>query len=802
MKNCILLFWLWVISVASTSVHAQTTDLASRYSDTLSFKDLFPRIESNDSWRSVESRLGYRLDWPTGLEGGFDDLMAEKSRKLAKSKSTFFGVYDGRYFVLVAEVNGPTKWGKEQLNALAELTKDYANEVVKELAGKDARAIHDDRFEDLISTENCERVYPDAAEDVLEKNMDRKKTFLLKVLRLGKSDRGDVWVLVRFFDIPGCPYRECEGFEEWASDVSSCEASCYGCTDPVACNFDQTASVDDESCEFDCYGCLDDSADNYCTSCTKSDGSCIYSGCTDPLHPDYSAIATTDDGSCHYPGHAILTTGRASVAVSATNECVYAIDANGKILSFGENNAMVDLPSLVRESEFSSIHTWGNRALGLTIDSLAFVWGDSYPRGKVDPMAVGKVLQLGFGFYTSVWTLNSEKQFQYWRNPLLAERDWGFEEVPAFVFENNIYREAKGFHEIQKCGENIYASDGRGRLYVCSDFGYVDWDADEYTKPYISNDSLIFTLHVEDFESFVGDCYLNFSGRIVALKPIHSSLKEAMNIAGRNIKEFRTTSEPGDDNPSCLALNDENRLLVYTKFERSSGLKPLKVWIDDVVDFHGGLETFVVVKGNGELGFGSFIKHLARRKSDNPFFYDDENRLLGWKDFADLTDEEGIYEEIGDREVYVPSRFNTKTGEVADVNRFELCPDKDIREQDVYTIDEMVEYFICDCLNEGIGIRPQTIQATFESLTDPTIALAFGRDMDRDVIVKVDPTNWKRASLPKKWYILYHELGHDIFNLEHGQGGKMMFNFANKEYSWAEFLADRAKMFSYVVRNQ
>ena len=30
-------------------------------------------------------------------------------------------------------------------------------------------------------------------------------------------------------------------------------------------------------------------------------------------------------------------------------------------------------------------------------------------------------------------------------------------------------------------------------------------------------------------------------------------------------------------------------------------------------------------------------------------------------------------------------------------NKFELCPDKDIREQDVYTIDEMVEYFICDC---------------------------------------------------------------------------------------------------------
>ena len=118
--------------------------------------------------------------------------------------------------------------------------------------------------------------------------MAGKQTFLLKILRLGKDGRANTFVLVRFFDIPGCPYRECEDFEEWASDVSSCEASCYGCTDPMACNFDQTASVDDESCEFDCYGCIDDSADNYCTSCTKSDGSCIYSGCTDPLHRNYN----------------------------------------------------------------------------------------------------------------------------------------------------------------------------------------------------------------------------------------------------------------------------------------------------------------------------------------------------------------------------------------------------------------------------------------------------------------------------------------------------------------------------------
>jgi len=45
---------------------------------------------------------------------------------------------------------------------------------------------------------------------------------------------------------------------------------------------------------------------------------------------------------------------------------------------------------------------------------------------------------------------------------------------------------------------------------------------------------------------------------------------------------------------------------------------------------------------------------------------------------------------------------------------------------------------------------------------------------------------------------MYHELGHDVFNLEHGQGGKMMFNFADREYNWFDFAYDSKKMFEYV----
>ena len=87
--------------------------------------------------------------------------------------------------------------------------------------------------------------------------------------------------------------------------------------------------------------------------------------------------------------------------------------------------------------------------------------------------------------------------------------------------------------------------------------------------------------------------------------------------------------------------------------------------------------------------------------------------------------------------------------------------------------------------------------AIFEELEGKNIAISYGLNDDRNIVIKVDPTNWQDASIEKKWYIIYHELGHDVLNLEHGQGGKMMFNFADKEYHWLEFIQDKKVMFDY-----
>ena len=75
--------------------------------------------------------------------------------------------------------------------------------------------------------------------------------------------------------------------------LSSCEKEESGCTDATACNFDSSATEDDNSCIYP----------NECDSC-EDDTSCI--GCTDSIACNYNESATVDDGSCQIPIDDIL----------------------------------------------------------------------------------------------------------------------------------------------------------------------------------------------------------------------------------------------------------------------------------------------------------------------------------------------------------------------------------------------------------------------------------------------------------------------------------------------------------------
>ncbi len=118
----------------------------------------------------------------------------------------------------------------------------------------------------------------------------------------------------------------------WKGNQGSISNVCTpGCTDPLACNYDPTAAVDDDSCiletacdtdvctnggafvwdnntcecvleEATISGCTDATACNFDPAANCDDSSCTFApcnpGCTDPCAPNFDATADGDDGSC------------------------------------------------------------------------------------------------------------------------------------------------------------------------------------------------------------------------------------------------------------------------------------------------------------------------------------------------------------------------------------------------------------------------------------------------------------------------------------------------------------------------
>ena len=123
---------------------------------------------------------------------------------------------------------------------------------------------------------------------------------------------------------------------------------------------------------------------------------------------------------------------------------------------------------------------------------------------------------------------------------------------------------------------------------------------------------------------------------------------------------------------------------------------------------------------------------------------------------------------------------------------------QDMRKINQYDLEAMVKFFLEDCKKFNIKVPEiNTLKATFEPLEGSVIALSYGYGDDTTIVIKADPEKWAKSSIEKRWYVLYHELGHDVLNLEHGQGGKMMFNFADKEYSWDDFFQDKEYMMNF-----
>tara|TARA_B100000767_G_C19726023_1_gene519511 strand:- start:111 stop:1433 length:1323 start_codon:yes stop_codon:yes gene_type:complete len=118
---------------------------------------------------------------------------------------------------------------------------------------------------------------------------------------------------------------------------------------------------------------------------------------------------------------------------------------------------------------------------------------------------------------------------------------------------------------------------------------------------------------------------------------------------------------------------------------------------------------------------------------------------------------------------------------------------------DEYNLIEYWNLFIQFCNNHGISLKetPNDINIYFDNLPKGVLAEAHAID-DNKILIKVNPDEWKNSSNQKKIYIMFHELFHDAFNLRHGYGGKMMFCYAEKEYSWYNLFNDTVEILDFL----
>lgn len=237
-----------------------------------------------------------------------------------------------------------------------------------------------------------------------------------------------------------------------------------------------------------------------------------------------------------------------------------------------------------------------------------------------------------------------------------------------------------------------------------------------------------------------------------------------------------------------LASIDES--LVYSK-------KPnLKNWKNSLYQgYKIKKESKKEILAEWDLSFEKKIKHIYKYDSNSwiyttsTFYPSEFNKLdnlsffyFKYFDFLNLIDSLDLRNVV---DVFI-----------ADFNKFLfdiLLAHKDKFKENRYKFSHHL-------LTKGlINPKKTQIEVAFNELKGETIAVALGMNNDEKINLVVDPKKWNNYSKAERFYILYHELGHDIFNFNHGNGGRMMFNYKNKSITFKTFNEDKESLFETML---
>jgi len=126
-------------------------------------------------------------------------------------------------------------------------------------------------------------------------------------------------------EVPGCTDPNACNYDASATvnngtctyGSAGCPDPCnavLGCTNPTASNYNPSATCDNGSCNFPVPGCTDATACNYNPSATSNNGTCDYGNTACPANPCNAVVGCTDPAATNY-----------NPAANCNNGCTYAV---------------------------------------------------------------------------------------------------------------------------------------------------------------------------------------------------------------------------------------------------------------------------------------------------------------------------------------------------------------------------------------------------------------------------------------------------------------------------------------------